>query len=98
MSFGRVLKARALRSTSCSKIWKLPLMSPLAARGLSRRPPSPSMPDLGELVADPRRAFQLSAVEAAALLIELASLQAAIAARLTAGSAVVPGNSSGSES
>jgi predicted DNA-binding transcriptional regulator AlpA len=48
------------------------------------------VPDLRELVADPRRAFELSAAEAAALLIELASLQAAVAARLSTNAAASP--------
>ena len=42
------------------------------------------MADLRELLDDPRRAGQLSAVEAARLLVELATLQAAIAARFGA--------------
>lgn len=56
------------------------------------------MPDLRELVADPRRAHELSAAEAAALLIELASLQAAVAARLSATPAVSPASISDSNS
>lgn len=56
------------------------------------------MPDLRELVADPRRAFELSAAEAAALLIELASLQAVVAARLSTNTAARPVSISDSDS
>ena len=56
------------------------------------------MPDLRELVADPRRAFELSAAEAAALLIELASLQAVVAARLSTNPAAGPASISDSDS
>jgi hypothetical protein len=41
------------------------------------------VPDLREILDDPRRAALLSATEAAALLVKLASLQAAVAAQLT---------------
>ncbi len=56
------------------------------------------MPDLRELVADPRRAFELSAAEAAALLIELAYLQAVVAARLSTNPVASPASISDSDS
>lgn len=56
------------------------------------------MPDLRELVADPRRAFELSAAEAAALLIELARLQAVVAARLSTNPTASPASISDSDS
>src|SRR5262245_42891754 len=97
MSCGRTPKPRVQRFASCSRICKLPLVPPLTARGLSRRLWRPSGPDLRELVADPRRAYELSAAEAAALLIELASLQAAVAARLSANPAASPASNSDSD-
>lgn len=56
------------------------------------------MPDLRDLVADPRRAHELSGAEAAALLVELASLQAVVAARLSANRATIPASISDSDS
>src|SRR5262245_18479063 len=97
MSCGRSPKPRVQRSASCSGICRLPFVSPLTARGLFRRPRRPSVPDLGELVADPRRALELSAAEAAALLIELVSLQAVLAARLSTKPAASPASISDSD-
>ena len=55
------------------------------------------MPDLRDLVADPRRAHELSGAEAAALLIELASLQTVVAARLSANPTATPASNSDSD-
>jgi predicted DNA-binding transcriptional regulator AlpA len=48
------------------------------------------MPDLRELVSDPRLLSELTPAEAATMIVELASLQAAVAARLRATADGVP--------